>query len=232
MTTDKYRAPQFRSIGLGIGLFLILLTLVCSLSQGVKWAGKVLSFIPESLGWITTVHRAEVVPLEMKVSPIQVTFPRADAYQIYTSDYDLLVISDVLAQSDAAPWIRATPAEGDSPVPITFVERGLMPYDTPFASGRPVMILHIPEAGTYALDFPTRQAIMTLVPDRTTGREGSFLALYAAQLLVVAAPFAVALYRREIRLRGSLRARRRSSQEKFERIRELGQDPEAGQDER
>lgn len=232
MTTDRYRAPQFRSIGLGIGLFLILLTLVCSLSQGVKWAGKVLSFIPESLGWIQTVHRAEVVPLEMKASPIQVTFPRADVYQIYTSDYDLLVISDELARNDAAPWIRVTPANAASTVPITFIDRGLMPYDTPFASGRPVMILNIHEAGAYTLDFPTRPAIMTLVPDRTSGHEGSFLALYAAQLLLVAAPFALALYRREVRLRGNLRARQRSSQEKFEKIRELGQDPEAWQDER
>lgn len=225
MANESYRPPRVGTIGLGIGLFVVLLILVCSLSQGVKWAGAALLFLPERLGLAEPVHRAEITPLDMQISPLQVSFAYAQAYHIYTSDYDLLVISDVLAQSDAPAWLTVIQSGTDARVQVTILGRGLMPYDSPLAAGRPVLAMQIEEAGSYILDFPTRKATMTIVPDRTTGREAAILTTFAVQLAVLAAPLAVALYRRELRLRGLLRASRRSSREKFARIRDLGRPP-------
>jgi len=221
MTTESYRPPRVGTIGLGIALFVALLILVCSLSQGVKWAGAVLLFLPERLGLAGPVHRVEVTPLDMQVSPLQITFPDAQAYHVYTSDYDLLVISDELARSEAPAWLTVIRSGTDSRVPVTILRRGLMPYDSPLAAGRPVLAMQIEEPGSYVLDFPTRKATMTLVPDRTTGREAAIFTAFAVQLALAAAPFAVALYRRELRLRGLLRTSRRSSQEKFAKLRDI-----------
>ncbi len=222
MANESYRSPRVRTIGLGIGLFVVLLILVCSLSQGVKWAGVALLFLPERLGLAEPVHRAEVTPIDMQTSPLQVSFPEAQAYHVYTSDYELLVISDELARSDAPAWLTVIRSETGARVQVAILGRGLMPYDSPLAAGRPVLAMQIEHAGSYVLDFPTRKATMTIVPDRTTGREAAIFAAFAVQLAVLAAPLAVALYRRESRLRGLLRARRRSSREKFARIRDLG----------
>jgi hypothetical protein len=221
MTIESFRPPRIRTIGLGIGLFVVLLILICSLSQGVKWAGAALLFLPEQVGLAEPVHRAEVTPLDMQVSPQQVAFPGAQAYHVYTSDYDLLVISDELARSRAPAWLTVTQSGTATQAPVTILERGLRPYDTPWASGRPVLAMQIEEAGSYILDFPTRKATMTIVPDRTTGREAVILIAFAVQLAVLASPFAFGLYRRELRLRGLLRARHRNSREKFARIRDL-----------
>jgi len=222
VANESYRPPRVRTIGLGIGLFVVLLILVCSLSQGVKWAGAALLFLPERVGLFEPVHRAEVTPLDMQSSPLQVSFPGAQTYHIYTSDYDLLVISDALARSEAPAWLTVIRSGTGARVQVTILGRGLMPYDSPLAAGRPVLAMQIEEAGSYVLDFPTRKATMTIVPDRTTGREAAIYAAFAVQLAVLAAPLAVALYRRELRLRGLLRARRQSSREKYARIRDLG----------
>lgn len=232
MASESYRPPRVRTIGLGIGLFVVLLILVCSLSQGVKWAGAALLFLPERLGLAEPVHRAEVTPLDMQSSPLQVSFPVAQAYHIYTSDYELLVISDELARSEAPAWLTATRSGTGSRVRVTIIGRGLMPYDSPLAAGRPALAMQIEEAGSYVLDFPTRKATMTIVPDRTTGREVAIFTAFGVQLAALAAPFAVALYRRELRLRGLLRARRRSSQEKFARIRDLARPPDRPSEDR
>lgn len=224
MTTENFRPPRLRTIGLGIAVFVILLLALCSLSQGVKWAGSVLLFVPERLGLVRTVRPGEVLKIDMHQSPMGISFARPGLYQVYTSDYDLLVISDELARSDAPPWITITEADRGTPVQITYIQRGLLPFDTPHASGRPVLEIELLEPGSYVLDYPTRGATMSLAPDYATGHEGLIYAAFAVQILIVALPFIVLLIRREQRTREHLRERRRHSLEKFEKLRRLTRD--------
>jgi len=223
MTTEGYRPARLRTIGLGIAIFVLALIAVCSLSQGVKWTGAVLLFVPERLGLVQTVRPAEVLVLDLQHSPAQVAFSRAGLYQLYTSDYDLLVIAAELARSGAPAWVTITDAKTGAPVTVTHIERGLTPFDTPHASGRPVLGVEIPEPGAYVMDFPARKATMSVVPDYTTGHEAVLFATLGAEILLLGLPFAVTLYRRELRLRGYLRERRRHSQRQFEKIRRLAQ---------
>ena len=73
---------------------------------------------------------------------------------------------------------------------------------------------------------------MSVVPDYTTGHEGVLYASLGAEVILLSLPFAIALYRREMRLRGDLRDRRRHSQEQFEKIRRLAQGQDPGGDDR
>ena len=230
MTTQRYQPARLRSIGLGIAIFVVMLLALCSLSQGVKWAGTVLLFVPERLGLVRTVKSGEVLDIAMDRSPTQVTFARAGLYQIYTSDYDLLVISDELARSDSPPWVTITRAGSGTPVEGTYIQRGLLPIDTPHVSGRPVLEIEITEPGTYILDYPTRGATMSLAPDYATGQEGMIYGTIAVQILVLALPFGLVLVRREQRTRELLRAKRRQSVEQFEKLRTLARGPDSGMD--
>jgi len=230
MTTQRYQPARLRSIGLGIAIFVVLLLALCSLSQGVKWAGTVLLFIPDRLGLVRTVKPGEVLDIAMDQSPTQVTFARAGLYQVYTSDYDLLVISDELARSDAPPWVTVTRAEGGTQVEGTYIQRGLLPIDTPHVSGRPVLEFEIAEPGAYILDYPTRGATMSLAPDYATGQEGVIYGAIAVQILILALPFGLVLFRREQRIRERLRAKRRQSVEQFEKLRALARGLDSGED--
>ena len=230
MTTESYRPAGFRSIGIGIAVFVILLLAVCSLSQGVKWFGSVLLFLPDRLGVVRTVRPGEVLELEMSKSPTQLTFTRAGLYQVYTSDYDLLVISDLLAASDAPPWVTVTHVAGGPPVRVTYIERGLLPFDTPHASGRPVLEIEISDPGAYVLDYPTRKATMSLAPDYATGHESLIYGAFAIQILILALPFGRLFLRREQHTRQLVRAKRRQSLEQFEKLRSLARGPDSEDD--
>jgi hypothetical protein len=230
MTPQRYQPARLRSIGLGIAVFVVILLALCSLSQGVKWTGTVLLFIPERLGLVRTVRPGEVLNIAMDRSPTQVTFARAGLYQVYTSDYDLLVISDELARSDSPPWVTITRAEGGTPADITHIKRGLLPFDTPHVAGRPVLEIEILEPGSYILDYPTRGATMSLAPDYATGHEGMIYAAFAVQFLILALPFGLALFRREQHTWELVRAKRRQSVEQFEKLRNLTRGADSGDD--
>jgi hypothetical protein len=232
MTKEGFRPPRLLTIVLGIAVFILFLIALCSLSQGVKWAGSVLLFIPERLGLVRTVRPAEVFEFDIARSPVQVTFTRAGLYQVYTSDYDLLVISDQLAQSGSPPWITITEAGSGAPVVVTHITRGLLPYDTPYAAGRPVIEVQVPEPGDYVLDYPTRPAEISMVPDYVTGHEALIYAAFAVQLLILALPPAILLYRREQRMRQRTHEQRVRSVEQFERIRRLARGRDVEDDDR
>jgi hypothetical protein len=230
MTTESYRPARLRTIGFGIAAFVVLLLALCSLSQGVKWFGSVLLFVPERLGLVRTVRPAEVLTLEMSRSPTQVMFARAGLYQVYTSDYDLLVISDQLATSEAPPWVSITRVGTGPPVLVTYIQRGLLPFDTPHASGRPVLEITVTDPGSYMLDYPTRKATMSLAPDYATGHESLIYAAFAVQIFLLALPFGWLLLRREQHTRQLLRAKRKQSLEQFEKLRGMARGPDSGDD--
>jgi hypothetical protein len=129
MTKASFQSPRLLTIGLGIAVFVLLLIALCSLSRGIKGAGSVLLFIPERL--VHTVHPAEVFEFDRNRSPSQVAFTRGGLYQVYTSDDDLLVISDQLAQSDAPPWITIAKAGSDAPVVGHVHHAGVAPVRYP-----------------------------------------------------------------------------------------------------
>jgi hypothetical protein len=84
-----------------------------------------------------------------------------------------------------------------------------MPYDDPRAPGRPVLMFAIDEPGTYALSHPRRNLTVSLVPDRTTGREGLIAAAAVVQLALLAAPVAILLGRPWLERRRSWREHQR-----------------------
>ncbi len=86
------------------------------------------------------------------------------------------------------------------------------------------------EPGSYILDYPTRGATMSLAPDYATGHEGVIYAAFAVQVLILALPFGLALFRREQRTWALVRAKRRQSVEQFEKLRNLTRGADSGDD--
>lgn len=188
MATPLPPQPKVRSIVAGILTVVVLVVLVCSASSVVKWAGSSLLILPRVFGLLESVHGEEIVALPLDQSPTAVTFPRPESYAVYTSDLDLLEITASLSDTQASPWLVVQRAATGESVPVSFVGRGLMPYDDPRAPGRPALVFSIGEAGTYALSHPRRPFAVYLVPDRTTGREGLIAVAAFAQLALLAMP--------------------------------------------
>ena len=188
MTTPPPPQPKLGNIALGILVVVVLVVFLCSASFFVKWTGAAFLVLPRVFGLLDSVRGDEIVTLPMDSSPTAVVFPAPEKYLVYTGDLELLEIAASLQASNATPWLVVQRAATGEAVPVTFVGRGLMPYDDPRAPGRPIMAFEIAQPGTYALSHPRRSLAVSLVPDRTTGKEGLMALTLAAQLALLAAP--------------------------------------------
>jgi len=208
MTHTDYRDPKIRSVVLGIALFAVFLVAVCSLPQVVKTIGAGLLYLPSRLGLVEMVRRDQVQAFKTRTAPPQVEFSQAGRYAVYTDDYDLLVVTDEIIRTGAAPWLVLTDPATNADIRVVGVERGLMPYDSPFAAGRPIFTFEIAEPGLYAMALPRREAAIYILPDATTGKERTILLAFAVELailgLAVGLPYGLALKARRARIAAML----------------------------
>jgi hypothetical protein len=171
MTIGLPEKPTFRSIILGISIFVILLLAFIKISDVVKFGGTALMYIPAKLGLIDMVTPKEVIPLPLETNPSFFTVSSPGQYVMYLNNLDMLVVHDAVAAKGSDPWMNIQSEELGSQIKLTLIERGLSWYDTPFARGRPVVTFKIEQPGTYQFTHPVRQDYMYLVPDNVTGKE-------------------------------------------------------------
>jgi hypothetical protein len=207
MSGPSYQTPTFRNIVIGIALSLILFVVVIGrLPQIVKLVGLPLMVIPSSLGLAQTVAPADIQHMNLAESEGALEIAKPGRYALYTADWDLLTVTETGMQQHNAPWLVVTSQATGAQVPVTYVERGLRPYDTPFAPGRPVFTFEVPNWGVYTIQHPTKPAQVAFVPDYTTGRERDLALFMTAEVLVIVLPFAIILGRRYVRRRAERRA--------------------------
>jgi len=201
MSSQSFRTPKIRDIALGIIAFLILLGLIRTISVWVKAVGMPFLYIPSRLGLVQMVSPGDVQIYPLTTNPKQFDFARAGRYAVFTNDLDLLMITDLMIASDSPPWLTVTSQASGVAMPVAFVKRGLLPYDTPYAQGRPILTIEISRPGTYLLTHPGKGTLISFVPDYTTGKEGVIVAAYVIQLAVILGVLGAILYPRYQRRR-------------------------------
>ena len=196
MSITKFQPPKLRNIAVGIMAFIALLALFGTLSTVVKWVGLPFLYIPSKLGLTTLVAREDVQTLDLASSPTLLEIAKPGQYAVFAADRDLLVITDQLLDAGKEPWLSVKSQGTGEPVVVSFVKRGLRPYDTPLAKGRPIFTFAIKTPGNYVLTHLTRKAAISIVPDYTTGKEKTLVLAYYLQIALIAVPIGVFYYRR------------------------------------
>jgi hypothetical protein len=180
-----YKSPTLRNILVGILIFLVIVLLFSSLDNLVKTVGRVLMIVPSQMGFYPLSSADEVIPVDLRSNPTDVTIIHAGAYQIFADDYDLLSITLQIEKSQGAPWLVVrSKATGDA-LPVNFLHRGLRLYDTPYAAGRPIFFVDIPSPGVYQLSHPTKPAGIYFVPDETSNYTGVISASIAVEIALL-----------------------------------------------
>lgn len=216
MSASFYTRPTIRHILAGILAAILVLLFLGYLADVVKWIGAALLFIPARLGILQQASPEDILQIDFSLSPTAVAFPAAGQYALYTSNYDLLVITDALLESGGQPWLVITSPQGER-LPVAFIERGLRPYDTPLARGRPIFTFHIPAAGVYTLTHPTRPMLTVyFVRDYVSGRESLHGVLLSAEVLLIGGWVSLAVYRRFRQKERGFEALRREKRQQVE----------------
>jgi hypothetical protein len=214
MAGPTSRSPRFRDILFGVIALVVLIVAFINLGAVVKLVGAGFMVIPSALGIVQRVSPQEVITYDMSRSPTLIGISQPGRYAVYAYDSDLLTISDQLEQSNAAPWITVKSQITNEPVPVAFVSRGMRPYDTFLAKGRPALSFVITNPGVYVMTHLARPVRISIVRDYVTGNERTLTMVILAQIAVVVIPL-MFLYTRRYLTRQDARkaAQRRKRQE-------------------
>lgn len=201
MTSQNYQSPRFRDIAIAIVIFIVLLALLCNLPNTVKWVGDVFLYIPSQLGLVQRVAPEEIQTIDLRThSPALIEITRPGRYAVFTGDYELLTQASSVVRGES-PWLSIKAQATHEHIRFFSVERGLYPYDTPLADGRPIFIFEISVPGNYEIEHSYKQAFISIVPDYTTGKESVIMLAYALQVAILLVPLGVVCYRRYQRYR-------------------------------
>jgi hypothetical protein len=184
MSATNYRSASFRSIFLGIAIFFLLLVVFLFLPDFIKVIGYPFLWIPDRLNIVAVPDAGDVQKFDLAVDDQTVDFAQPGNYVAYTGDTDLLLTNDSLAEKNSVPWLLLQ-GPGGAEISPRYVERGLMPFDSPFAKGRPVLTFQIQTPGHYTLTHPHRQAIISILPDAVSGQEGWLWTIYIVELALI-----------------------------------------------
>jgi hypothetical protein len=221
---SSYRPSSFRSLLIAVLVLTATLLALSQLSDIVKLLGAPLLYLPAQLGLLQQVTWADVSSINPAASappPRLLNLPRVGRYAVYTDDEQLLAGTNWLQDHHQLPELVVKAVERDTRVAVAFVERGVRPYDTPLAKGRPIFTFVVVHPGQYYMFLPRDVATMTVTPDYTTGKETTFLVVMLLQLGVVGAIVAVIIYIRTERMRmrqqqqAAIDAQRREQGEAF-----------------
>jgi hypothetical protein len=189
MSNTYNQTPTIRSILLGIALFLIGVVLLCSLAEVIKLLSAPLLFFPAKLGLIQDVTADDVITVKLATTPSRFNLYRPGAYVIYQSDVDILELTDALGKSHATPWVKIKTLNTGESIPVTYVERGLLPFDSALVRGRPIFTFNITTPGTYEMSHLTRPtSSLSILPDAITGHETLIVVAAIVQLAILFSP--------------------------------------------
>jgi hypothetical protein len=168
---------------------LIIVVLLCSLADVVKLIGAPLLFFPAKLGLIQDVTSDDVVNVRLATTPSRFNLHQPGPYAIYEGDIDLLELTDAMAKSHAAPWVKIKALSTGESIPVMYVERGLLPFDSALVRGRPIFTFNITTPGTYEMSHVTRPASsLSVLPDAVTGHEAVIVLAAIVQLAILSSP--------------------------------------------
>ena len=192
MLRDDTSKPLL-SFFLGLVAFGIILLALMQLPTIAKTLGTPFMLWPEFLGVTQRVRSDEVVRATIAANTFESSaeIPQSGRFLLYTDNYHYLNNS---VKNGSIAWIKLFSADSNARVPMLPVSRGLRPYDTPLAAGRPIMRIQASRSGFVNIEHPNLEEPVTIyiVPDYLSGNEGLLSILFAAQLaLIIGIPLAI-----------------------------------------
>jgi hypothetical protein len=181
MADHNYHPPRIQNVLIGAIAFVVLIVLLWNLGDVVKRVGDVFLYIPAQLGLIRRVTPQEIIRMD---SPAVVESFQPGRYMVFGNGW-----GPALSTASGEILISIQSQTSAEDVKIVRVQRGLRPYDTPFADGRPILEFEIPSAGQYEIIFKGHpddlESAIEIVPDYTTGKESVLWIVYVVQIALL-----------------------------------------------
>lgn len=226
---NSYRPSTYRSLVIGVLVALSLLLLSANFTRLLKAGGSLFFILPNQLGLLQMVGPKDVQHVELGTRDGQeIAFAQAGPYLVYSNNAP--VLQAAMNMKELILQIRGVPDESQPPTQA--ILRGVRPYDTPFARGRPFLRVEIPKSGRYRFKFQGVAAgsryiqpldtTVSIVPDTISGREARIQQVFGVQiglLLLLFSPRLLAWMRKRRILRRDRQQRRAENDAAWEKLR-------------
>jgi hypothetical protein len=200
MTDQNYHPPRIRNVIIGAMAFVALVVLLWNLGEVVKRVGEVFLYIPAQLGLIRRVAPQEIIRMD---SPAVVETLQPGRYMVFGGGW-----GPALSTVSGEILINIQSQTTAEDIKIVRVQRGLRPYDTPLAEGRPMLEFEIPSAGLYEIVFTGHpddlDKAIEIVPDYTTGKDSVLWVAYSVQIALLIIILVIVSYPRYQRRRARI----------------------------
>jgi hypothetical protein len=195
--TGRWPRPSLRNLGLGLLVFIVIIVRCLFAPETVKQLGIPFLFIPYKIGLIKEVAPDDVWVIDSLSSLNIVNIRNPGRYVIYSNYINLLLTAVTATKKDVPNFIEITFKESGERMPVSFVTRGVRPFDNPNAEGRPLFTFEVKTAGLYEIQFIEDNIslrgdeVISVLPDYTTGNEGIILLAFLVPLIILSTPFIV-----------------------------------------
>ncbi len=200
MADQNYHPPRIQNVLIGGIAFVVLLALLWNLGGVVKRVGDVFLYIPAQLGLIQRVAPQEIIRMD---SPALVETLQPGRYMVFGDGW-----GPTLSTASGEILLNIQSQTTTEDIKIVRVQRGLRPYDTPFAEGRPMLEFEIPASGAYEIIFTGHpddlDSAIEIVPDYTTGKESVLWVAYIVQISLLVIILVIVSYPRYQRRRARI----------------------------
>jgi hypothetical protein len=195
MLYRRHEPSRIRNVILGGIVIAVFLAIINVSPEAIKLAGALFLYIPDKLGLIEQVASEDthIIHLASDMTLLEIT--ESGRYAMYTADTYLLRAT----LNTKIPWLVMTAQATGEQIAVSVVERGLRPYDTPVAKGRPIFTFEIETPGVYEISHPVRETspIISIVPDYTTGQEATITLAYLLQIALIVVLASIPYYLRK-----------------------------------
>jgi len=200
----------------------------------VKGVGHTLLLAPEELKLVQRVSPDEVISFPLFRGRWTSQQFKPGRYLVFTNDPGLLLSiasAEARQRESVESWLEMRPANDKTKAcDVVPVHRGLRPYDTPYAKGRPVLRFFISEAGAYEMLYSIggRATVVSVVPDRTSGNELLIAGLCLVQVAIPVTPLCLYVRRRWKRAIAIRRITQREQRHRADQLMDLFRKGHAG----
>jgi hypothetical protein len=200
MSNRDYHPPRIQTIIIAGVIFMASLGMLWTLRSSIKQVGDIFLYLPSKMGLVERVAPEEIHIVDLNTaSPTSIELTKPGKYIVFTDSYYLLRDSARSNAYDKARLEVISHITGEA-LNVVTVDRGVRPYDTPLAAGRPIFAFEVSASGSYEIMLlESLNTSVAIVPDYTSGKEPIIGLAFVVQLILLLAPFGIIYYRRHQR---------------------------------
>jgi len=176
---------RYVSAIIGLALIGLVLMFIVTPIETVKRLGAPLLVLPSTIGLYHTPAPEEIQTIIMHQGRPRININTPGPYVLYTDEQTMLQRANMFDDAQRS-WLTLRSLSDQHEINGINITRGVLPYDSAFISGRPIVRFEIDQPGTYEMIYARQSGTVYFLPDPTKAQENRVVLAMLGQLVLLA----------------------------------------------